>query len=83
MPAKVTVKTFYYDKEKDGFEERSKEKTVGLNDILIRTTHSGICFTDVHAKESGCGLGHEGIGFVEAVGDAITKFKVGERVGWG
>ncbi|GAB7359601.1 hypothetical protein MBLNU230_g6785t1 [Neophaeotheca triangularis] len=83
MPTDVTIKTFHYNKTKDEFEERTKQKKVGFNDILIRTTHSGVCFTDVHAKESGCGLGHEGIGYVEAVGAAVSKFNIGDRVGWG
>lgn len=56
---------------------------MGPNDVLARTTHSGLCTTDVHAKEKGCGLGHEGVGFVEKIGDGVTNLQVGQRVGWG
>ncbi|KAI9718088.1 MAG: hypothetical protein M1812_004346 [Candelaria pacifica] len=52
-------------------------------EVLVKTTHSGLCYTDVHAKSSGCGLGHEGVGIVEEVGSAVKNVKLGERVGFG
>jgi alcohol dehydrogenase (NADP+) len=72
-----------YDAETKEFVYKSTRKILGPNDVLIRTTHSGLCATDVHAKEKGCGLGHEGVGFVEAVGNGVSNLKVDERVGWG
>ncbi|KAK7543684.1 hypothetical protein IWX92DRAFT_380090 [Phyllosticta citricarpa] len=45
--------------------------------------HSGICYTDVHAKEKRCGLGHEGVGTVLKLGEGIKDLDIGERVGWG
>lgn len=78
-----TVKTICYDDESKDFVYKSADKELGPKDVLIRTTHSGLCTTDVHAKGKGCGLGHEGIGIVEQVGEAVASLKVGERVGWG
>jgi len=78
-----TLKTICYDAQTQSFVHKSTHKTLGPNDVLIRTTHSGLCTTDVHAKDKGCGLGHEGVGHVEAVGNGVSNLKVGERVGWG
>lgn len=58
-------------------------RTLGAKEVLIKTTHSGLCYTDVHAKEKGCGLGHEGVGIIERLGGAVTSLVVGQRVGWG
>ncbi|KAK3636332.1 hypothetical protein LTR56_014288 [Elasticomyces elasticus] len=78
-----TLNTLYYDLKTDGFRTRTTKKSVGANDILVKTTHSGLCYTDVHAKHNGCGLGHEGVGTVQDVGEAVTHMQVGNRVGWG
>lgn len=75
--------TFYFDTSTKTFSEKSTTKTLGYNDVLVKTTHSGICFTDVHAKDKQCGLGHEGIGLVVKVGPAVQHLKPGDRVGWG
>ena len=77
------ITTFRYDATSDGFVKKTAERTLGLHEVKIRVTHSGICYTDVHAKERGCGLGHEGIGIVKDLGDAVSSMKVGDRVGWG
>ena len=78
-----TITTFRYDAASDGFVKKSAERQLGLREVKIRITHSGLCYTDVHAKETGCGLGHEGVGIITAVGDAVSTMKVGDRVGWG
>lgn len=75
--------TFCWNSETDRFEQKTTEKKLGVNDILIATTHSGLCFTDVHAKGKGCGLGHEGVGIVRDSGEAVTHLRIGDRVGWG
>jgi len=59
------------------------EKKIGPDELLIRVTHSGLCGTDCHYKQAGIGLGHEGIGTVEELGSACTKFKKGDVIGWG
>ncbi|KAJ6521936.1 putative NADP-dependent alcohol dehydrogenase C 2 [Mycena vulgaris] len=53
------------------------------NQILIKITHSGICGTDEHYKEANIGLGHEGVGTVQQLGEDVQGFKVGDIVGWG
>ncbi|KAF7315778.1 NAD(P)-dependent alcohol dehydrogenase protein [Mycena indigotica] len=52
-------------------------------EVLVRITHSGICGTDEHYKNADMALGHEGVGIVEQVGDAVTRLNVGDVVGWG
>src|SRR5690349_13738233 len=57
------------------------------NDAIIKVTTSAICGSDLHLYEvlgpflgEGDVLGHEPMGIVEAVGDAITELAVGDRV---
>jgi alcohol dehydrogenase (NADP+) len=66
-----------------GFVYKKTSQKVGSYDVLIRTTHSGLCTTDVHAKSKGCGLGHEGVGIVERIGRYVRNLSPGQRVGWG
>jgi threonine dehydrogenase-like Zn-dependent dehydrogenase len=56
-------------------------------DAIIRVTSSGICGSDLHLykvlgmfMEEGDILGHEPMGIVEEVGDAVTEIKPGDRV---
>ncbi|MDT8437856.1 MAG: NAD(P)-dependent alcohol dehydrogenase [Wenzhouxiangellaceae bacterium] len=60
------------------------------DDVAIRIDHCGICHTDIHFVHNDWGRtvypvvpGHEIVGTVTAVGDAVTKFKPGDRVGVG
>lgn len=59
------------------------------NEVLIKVKNCGICGTDVHIYHGDPGsaevtpsvvLGHELSGEVEAIGDHVTQFKVGDRV---
>ncbi|EFW99811.1 NADP-dependent alcohol dehydrogenase [Grosmannia clavigera kw1407] len=54
-------------------------RSVSGVEVLVRITHSGVCGTDVHDRGHGCGLGHEGIGFVQEVGRDVTAVQVGDR----
>ncbi len=64
--------------------------TIGSTDVLIRVERVGICGTDYHiyawdrwAQERvrpPCIIGHEFMGYVEAVGDAVRAVRVGDRV---
>ena len=62
-------------------------------DVIVKVGAAGLCRTDLHIwegqfdaaqKESGLALpyspGHENAGWVEAVGDAVTNVKVGDKV---
>lgn len=59
----------------------------GSTQVLIKIACSGICYTDVHQTLGHLPgsfprvLGHEPVGEIVAVGDAVTARKVGERVG--
>ena len=55
-------------------------------DAIVRITTTNICGSDLHmyegrtSVEQGKILGHENMGIVEAVGDAVDRIKVGDRV---
>lgn len=78
-----TLTTFRYSPEDNQFLPKSTVRALGAHEVLIKTTHSGLCYTDVHAKHKGCGLGHEGVGIVQETGKAVTNHRPGDRVGWG
>jgi len=62
---------------------KTSQRAIGGVEVLVKVTHSGLCGTDAHDVTAGCGLGHEGVGIVERVGESVTAVKVGMRVGWG
>jgi glutathione-independent formaldehyde dehydrogenase len=55
-------------------------------DVVIKITATNICGSDLHIYEgrnpleAGQAIGHENLGEVIAVGDAVIKVKVGDRV---
>jgi glutathione-independent formaldehyde dehydrogenase len=55
-------------------------------DAVVRITTTNICGSDLHMYEGraevedGKILGHENMGVVEAIGDAVTRIGVGDRV---
>jgi len=60
------------------------------NDVVIAIKAAGICHSDIHTIRDEWGsapfpltVGHEIAGVVEAVGDAVTRHRVGDRVGVG
>jgi D-arabinose 1-dehydrogenase-like Zn-dependent alcohol dehydrogenase len=58
---------------------------IGPKDVLVKITHSGVCYTDYELYSVGLklALGHEGTGIVEEVGSDVKTLKVGDRVGGG
>jgi uncharacterized zinc-type alcohol dehydrogenase-like protein len=67
-----------------------ERRAVGDHDVLIAISHCGICHSDIHQARNEWGgslfpmvPGHEIIGTVTRVGTAVTKFRVGDRVGVG
>jgi D-arabinose 1-dehydrogenase-like Zn-dependent alcohol dehydrogenase len=63
----------------------SKIPSLGPNDVLVKLTHTGVCYTDREFYRLGAplALGHEGAGIVVAVGSGVTALKPGDRVGGG
>jgi len=57
-------------------------------EVLLRHTAIGFNFTDVYHRDGRypvplpTGLGNEAAAVVEAVGEGVTRFRVGERVGY-
>lgn len=68
-------------------EEVAKPKIKEKTDAIVRITMSAICGTDLHfvrgtvgPMQSGTILGHEAVGIVEELGEAVSNFKEGDRV---
>ncbi len=61
----------------------------GRNEILVKVIASGVCHTDLHAAEGDWPVkpklplipGHEGVGYVVAVGPDVKNVKEGDAVG--
>ena len=67
-------------------EERPDPELQAPEDAVVRVEASGICGSDLHIYhgrvqiEPGFTIGHEFVGTVEAVGDAVTQVAEGDRV---
>jgi alcohol dehydrogenase, propanol-preferring len=63
--------------------------TPGPGQVLVEIAASGVCHTDLHAADGDWPIkpsppftpGHEGAGFVVALGSGVTHLKEGDRVG--
>jgi propanol-preferring alcohol dehydrogenase len=61
----------------------------GDNEVLVKIVASGVCHTDIHAAEGDWPVkpklplipGHEGVGYVAAVGRGVRHLKEGDKVG--
>ena len=67
-----------------------ERRAIGVNDVGFQITYAGICHSDIHQvrEEWGPALfpmvpGHEIVGVVSEIGSAVTKFKIGDRIGVG
>jgi len=71
-----------------GFAEKEIPEP-GPNDAVVRPTKSLVCTSDVHTLHGAIGerenltLGHETVGVVEDVGEAVDEFEKGDRVAVG
>jgi threonine dehydrogenase-like Zn-dependent dehydrogenase len=58
----------------------------GPNDAVVRTTAALVCTSDVHTVDGAIGeredltLGHEAVGTIHELGDAVEGFEEGQRV---
>ncbi|KAK4120224.1 GroES-like protein [Parathielavia appendiculata] len=61
----------------------------GENEVLVKVEACGVCHSDISVQRNDFGAGfpmtpgHEIIGRVAAVGEGVTKWKVGDRIGAG
>ena len=65
-------------------------RPLGPNDVEVKISHCGICYSDVHTYTSGWGpahypliVGHEVVGTVTAIGSSVKHLHLGQRVGVG
>jgi alcohol dehydrogenase (NADP+) len=74
-----------------GFEKIAVDRReLRPDDVLIDIKYAGICHSDIHTARNEwrstsypCVPGHEIVGIAAAVGSAVRKFRVGDRVGVG
>ena len=66
--------------------EEKPVPNVGPRDALLRVTTTTICGTDVHILRGeypvarGLTIGHEPVGVIEELGQAVTGYRIGQRV---
>src|ERR1035437_4327686 len=90
--AKVTTAAMmkalvYQGPGKKALEDRPKPDITAPTEAIVKVTKTTICGTDLHILKGdvptcqpGRILGHEGVGIVEQVGEAVTAFKAGDHV---
>lgn len=91
MTKNIRSRGYAGDNEKGIMRSWSFERRpVGDHDVLIEVKYSGICHSDIHTIKGHWGQqkypqvpGHEIAGIVTAVGNKVTKFKVGDKAGVG
>lgn len=77
----------YHGKGKRSWEETPKPRVLEPTDAIVKIAKTTICGTDLHILKGdvptvtdGRILGHEGVGVVEEVGPAVSRFRPGDRV---
>jgi len=82
------MKAFVYrENGNSALEEKAKPGIKDPGDAIVKMLKTTICGTDLHILKGdvatckpGRTLGHEGVGVIDAVGPAVTVFKVGDHV---
>ncbi len=76
----------YEGTHKMAVNDHPKPKIQGPTDAVLRVTTSGICGSDLHMYDGrtpldkGTVVGHEIMGVIEEVGEAVKSLKAGDRV---
>ncbi|WIY83521.1 NAD(P)-dependent alcohol dehydrogenase [Propionimicrobium sp. PCR01-08-3] len=78
------------DKNAKFYRTTITRREPGPTEIYFEIKYAGICHSDIHTARGEWGRtiyplvpGHEIVGIVTEVGDQVTKFKVGDKVGVG
>ncbi|KAL1847443.1 hypothetical protein Plec18167_005166 [Paecilomyces lecythidis] len=79
----VKVIEFYGSPDRKVMQKTSELPPIKADEVLVKVTHSGFCGSDLHMLGLPVVLGHEGIGIIEEIGTGVTRFKIGDRVGYG
>ncbi|KAA5536183.1 zinc-dependent alcohol dehydrogenase family protein [Taibaiella lutea] len=77
----------YHGPGKKAWEEKPHPVIAAQTDAIIKISKTTICGSDLHIMKGdlpevadGRIIGHEGVGIVESVGSAVSKFKKGDHV---
>ncbi|GAB7524580.1 zinc-dependent alcohol dehydrogenase family protein [Paraburkholderia sp. 2C] len=77
----------YHGPGKKSLDERPMPELAAQTDAIVKVTRTTICGTDLHILkgdvptcEPGRILGHEGVGIVHSVGQAVSGLAVGDHV---
>ena len=77
----------YHGPGEKAWEEVPDPKIIDPTDVIVQVDTTTICGTDLHilkgdvpAVTDGRILGHEGVGTITEVGQAVSKLAVGDRV---
>lgn len=68
-------------------EQRPIPQLVNTTDAIVRMSSAAICGTDLHSyhglygsSKTGWIQGHEGLGYIDSIGDGVQYHKVGDYV---
>jgi alcohol dehydrogenase len=77
----------YHGPGKKSWEEKPHPSIIVATDAIVKILKTTICGTDLHIMKGdvpevthGRIIGHEGVGVIEEVGDAVSNFKKGDHV---
>jgi len=77
----------YHGPGKKSWEEKPKPVIIKPTDAVVKILKTTICGTDLHIMKGdvpevvdGRIIGHEGVGIIEEVGNAVSNFKTGDHV---
>lgn len=76
----------FKEKLKVALEDRPKPKIQDPTDVIVKVRDTALCGSELHVfrghqpSPTGFIMGHEFTGTVDEVGDAVKKFKKGDKI---